>query len=204
MSACSTIETERRDWSDYRGPGYVYFQLEEPRPVEVLDDPLEPFNRAVGAANFVFLNYFVAPMSTAHRFLFPSRVRRRISNFTYTMAYPKRFVANAMEGDFLTAGIETFRFLVNGTIGLAGIFDPATDLGIEKPPPEDIGLALAAWGWDSSIFLNLPYFGPSSVRDGTGEIFNFALTPTNWIPGGFIVLGINSVSYTHLTLPTKA
>ena len=192
MSACSTIETERRDWSDYRGPGYVYFQLEEPRPVEVLGDPLEPFNRAVGAANFVFLNYFVAPMSTVHRFLFPPRVRRRISNFTYTMAYPKRFVANAMEGDFLTAGIETSRFLVNGTIGLAGIFDPATDLGIERPAPEDIGLALAAWGWDSSIFLNLPYFGPSSVRDGTGELFNFALTPTNWVPGGFIVLGINS------------
>ena len=81
VSACSTIETERRVWSEYKGPGYVYFQLEEPAPVEVLSDPLEPFNRAVGAANFVFLNYFVAPMSQAHRYIFPPPVRKRINNF---------------------------------------------------------------------------------------------------------------------------
>ena len=192
VSACSTIETERRDWSEYKGPGYVYFQLEEPAPVEVLSDPLEPFNRAVGAANFVFLNYFVAPMSQAHRYIFPPPVRKRINNFTYTMAYPKRLVANVMQGELGTAGVETSRFLINGTVGLAGIFDPATDLGIETPEPEDFGLAFARWGWDSSVFLNLPYFGPSSIRDGTGEIFNFALTPTNWVPGGFIILGINS------------
>ena len=192
FSACSTIETQRRDWSEYRGPGQVYFQLEEPGPVELLDDPLEPLNRAVGAANFIFLDYVVAPLSMAHRAVFPPPVRRRIDNFTYTMAYPKRLVANAMMGELKTAGVETSRFLINGTIGIAGLFDPAEDLGLARPDPVDVGLALGRWGWDSRVYLNLPYYGSSSIRDGTGELFNFALTPTNWVPGGFIFLGINS------------
>ena len=192
FSGCSTIETEKRDWSSYKGPGNVYFQMEEPHVVELLDDPLEPLNRVVGAANFIFLDYVVSPLSKAHRFIFPPVVRRRIDNFTYNMAYPKRLVANVMQGQVSAAGVETSRFLINGTIGIAGIFDPASELGLTRPDPEDVGLAFGRWGWDSRIYLNLPYYGSSSIRDATGELFNFVLTPTNWVPGGFIFLGINS------------
>lgn len=192
LSACSTIETEKRDWSSYKGPGNVYFQLDEPHPVELLEDPLEPLNRAIGAANFIFLDYVVSPLSKVHRFIFPPAVRARIDNFTYTLAYPKRLVANLLQGEGSTAGVETSRFLINGTLGIVGIFDPASDLGFARPDPEDVGLAFGRWGWDSRTYLNLPYYGSSSIRDATGELFNFVLTPTNWVPGGFLFLGINS------------
>jgi len=192
INACSTIETQKRDWGKYQGPGKAYFQLEEPVPVELLDDPLEPLNRIIGAANFIFLDYVVAPLSKAHRFVFPPSVRRRISNFSYTMAFPKRLVANMMMGELRVAGVETSRFLLNITVGLAGLFDPAMDLGLDKPAPGDVGLAFGRWGWKSRVYLNLPYYGSSSIRDGTGELFNFVLTPTNLLPGGFIFLGINS------------
>ncbi len=181
---CSSV-TQRNDWSTYTGPGREHFQKEE-ITLPLAPDPLEPVNRFVWAANDLFLLGIVAPVSTVWRFLVPAGVRASLVNAADNLGYPVRWVNNMLQGKIERAGDETDRFLINSTLGILGLFDVATERGIE-PSPQDLGRTLALRGWTDSPFLTLPLVGPSSTRDALGQLGDLALDPaTYYLPASVI------------------
>jgi ABC-type transporter lipoprotein component MlaA len=179
--ACSDIETRHRDWSAYDGPGVEDFRAPEPPMPEALEDPLQPANRAAYDFNVGLLRLAVQPAARGWRALTTPDVRRHLRQFGENMAFPVRLVSNLLQGELRRAGVEGARFLVNGTLGLLGVFDPATDLGLPAPRAEDVGRALGAWGWEPGAYVHLPVVGPSSDRDALGWAADAALDPATWL-----------------------
>ena len=177
LLACATPPTERRDWSAFTGPGKEHFQKEEFEFPDV-PDRLEPWNRGVAGLNRGLLLYVVDPLSSAWRWAVPQPVRSSLVRAGKNLGFPVRLVNNLLQGKFRGAGDETLRFLGNTLYGFAGLLDPMADrIGIQ-PSNEDFGQTLARWGWRNSTFLTLPFFGPSTVRDGVGLVVDMPLDPT--------------------------
>jgi ABC-type transporter lipoprotein component MlaA len=183
----------RRDWSGYDGPGAAAFH-HETLPPPNFPDPLEPLNRSVWAVNHALIVGVAVPFGRVYRFLIPRYVRDRVRDFASNLVFPRNLVANLLQGEWSSAGDETARFAVNTTVGVAGLWDPATDwLGIEAAP-EDFGQVFARWGWRPSTFVVLPIAGPSSIRDGVGLLPDAVLDPaTYFFPAG-PVLTFNEMS----------
>ena len=181
-SGCAT-QIQRRDWSEYDGPGAQYFEREE---VDVFDltDPIEPWNRGAWGFNHGLMVGVVRPLAWVYRSIVPGPVRRAVDRAATNLAWPRRFVTNLLQGKLRGAGRETGRFLINTTLGVAGLFDPAKAWGID-PSTEDFGQTFARWGWQPSNYLVLPVFGPSTFRDAVGAIPDAALDPaTHFFPLG--------------------
>ena len=129
-------------------------------------DPWEGFNRGVWWVDDKFDRYLFEPIAVGWRFVTPSVVRTRLRNVFQNLGFPLRFVNDLLQGDVKQAGRETGRFLMNTTVGVAGIFDPASRYGLEMRE-EDFGQTLGVWGVPPGAYVVLPFFGPSGVRDAT-------------------------------------
>ena len=141
-------------------------------------DPLEPMNRAVYEFNDTFDQAIATPVAKAYRGLLHVEIRNRISNFWSNIGDVFIGVNNVLQGK-LQDGIEDWaRVAFNSTIGLAGIHDVATDMGIEKHD-EDFGQTFGRWGVGSGPYLVIPFIGPSTLRDGTGLMLDFYFDPWN-------------------------
>ena len=127
-------------------------------------DPYEGFNRGVYKFNDTLDRAALKPIAKGYRKVTPGFVRAGIGNVLANLEYPGTFVNQFLQGKWALGFRDTGRFLLNSTLGVAGIFDVATPLGLEKND-EDFGQTLAVWGVPSGPFLNLPLFGPSSLRD---------------------------------------
>ncbi len=174
----------------------------------LLDDPLEPFNRFSLQITKPLLDWVVVPVAKAYRFAVPEPARRALDRASYNLTYPSRFVSLALQGEASRSGEETLHFLTNSTVGVAGLFDPASELGLASYP-EDVGQAFARWGIGPGFYLFLPFFGPGSARDAVGTAFDTVLNPLFWVPGpavpyvpvldvatgASLALGVNSFSF---------
>jgi phospholipid-binding lipoprotein MlaA len=129
-------------------------------------DPWEKYNRNVFAFNEGFDAAILKPVAEVWAKL-PDGVRECFSNAFFNLRGPSTAINNALQGKPEEAVSDVGRFLVNTTFGLAGCFDPASDLGLEKHR-EDFGQTLGVWGFGPGPYLVLPILGPSSVRDATG------------------------------------
>ncbi|MDX3885232.1 MULTISPECIES: MlaA family lipoprotein [Sphingomonas] len=141
-------------------------------------DPLEGFNRAVWGFNQTLDKVAMKPVSTVYRTITPRAARRGILHVFDNLTEPWSFVNNLLQGKPGRAVNNLGRFVVNTTIGVGGLADHATGLGI-KPAPEDFGQTLAAWGVKSSTYIVLPLFGPSTIRDGIGTGVGMFADPVN-------------------------
>src|SRR6185436_1722603 len=146
-SGCADIQTQRRDWSAYTGPGAEYFRVEEPPLPLGFRDPAQPFNRGLFAVNDWLVDWIVSPISVGWRFVFRPTVREHIAQFGTNLAFPTRALNQLAQGQAADAGRETVRFVINSTVGLLGFFDPASSWGLEAPRPEDTGQSLQRAGW---------------------------------------------------------
>jgi ABC-type transporter lipoprotein component MlaA len=175
---------KRRDWSAYEGPGAAVLQREQ-LPPPGFRDPLEPLNRSVWVLNHALIVGVADPVGWVYRLLIPRFARDRIRDFAANLVFPRNLAANLLQARWRSAGGETARFAVNTTVGLAGLWDPATHwLGIEAAP-EDFGQVFARWGWRASTYVVLPVGGPSSIRDGVGLLPDAILDPaTYFFPAG--------------------
>jgi len=183
-AACASPTHQPRDWSEFRGEGYEYFQREEVQ-FPLVDDPLERSNRAVSAVNRGLLRYVADPIASGWRILVPKPVRSALIRAATNLGYPVRLVNNLLQARWRGAGVETGRFLTNTTVGLVGLFDPARSRWGLLPSNADMGQTLAQWGWTDSTFFTLPLFGPSTLRDGLGTLGDMPLDPTFWLfPAG--------------------
>ena len=134
-------------------------------------DPLEGFNRGVFEFNQKLDEYAIKPVAEAYRFVLPEPVRKGITNFFQNILDIYNAGHNLLQGKPMDAVSDIGRFVVNSTLGILGIFDVATDMGLEKHP-EDFGQTFAVWGVPQGPYLVLPFFGPSTVRDGVGFGFD--------------------------------
>jgi len=176
-TACA-FPVERRSWADYDGPGAEFFHQEEVS-LPHFPDPLETWNRGAGTFNHFFLVGLVSPLSRVYRFVIPKYLRERIQNAAVNVVYPRRLFASLLEGQFRAAGDETLRFLTNTTVGIGGLYDPASRWGIPLTKA-DFGRTFAAWGWRRSTFVTLPLAGPSTVRDAVGLVPDTLLDPVTY------------------------
>lgn len=143
-------------------------------------DPLEPINRKVFAFNQVLDRYAVRPAAEAYTDITPDPLERVIGNFLSNLKYPITIANDLFQAKFHYALVDTGRFVVNSTVGILGLFDVATDLGLQARD-EDFGQTLGYWGLGRGVYLTLPLLGPSSARDLTGDVVDWFLDPTNQI-----------------------
>lgn len=140
-------------------------------------DPMERFNRGVWAFNQGVDKVAIKPATTVYRTVTPVPARRGITRIFSNLGEPFNFVNNLLQGKPGRAMNSLGRFVVNSTIGVGGLADHASDLGL-RPTPEDFGQTLAKGGARNSPYLVLPLLGPSTVRDGIGTAVQFLADPT--------------------------
>ncbi|MBX6393582.1 MAG: VacJ family lipoprotein [Burkholderiales bacterium] len=131
-------------------------------------DPIEPVNRAVFEFNDTVDRAVLKPVARGYKAVLPEPVRTGISNFFSNLRDPWIGLNQLLQGKVEEGVTDFMRFVVNTTFGLAGIFDVASEGGMEKHD-EDFGQTLGVWGLDTGPYLVLPFLGPSSVRDGVGR-----------------------------------
>ena len=140
---------------------------------EKVKDCFENINRGMFAFNQFLDNVIFEPVAKGYRYI-PSPVRVGTSNAIGNLSILVTVPNNLLQGDFKAAGVNSVRFVVNSTIGILGIFDPASSLGFEKQDKEDYGQTLAKLGMGPGCYLVLPVLGPSTVRDTAGAFINLA------------------------------
>lgn len=130
-------------------------------------DPLEPVNRALYRFNATFDEYLFLPVTRAYEFITPDYLEDRISGIFSNVAEVRNLANAILQGRPKTTATVFTRFLINTTVGIGGMWDPATGLGFREHK-EDFGQTLGWWGLKPGPYIVLPVFGPSSLRDTTG------------------------------------
>lgn len=143
-------------------------------------DPLEPVNRTVYAFNDGLDKAVVRPVARGYRAVVPQFVQTGVSNVFANAKYPVTLVNNLLQGKFKAAASDAARFTLNSTLGLGGLFDPATDVGLDLND-EDFGQTLGKWGVPPGPYLMLPFVGPYTVRDGFGALADDFSEPRSYL-----------------------
>ena len=145
--------------------------LKKNEPSEV-KDCFEKINRVTFALNQTLDGVIFKPVASMYKKL-PSPARTGVSNSLENISHLLTIPNNVLQGDFLQAGINTGRFIINTTIGILGIFDVAEYLGLTDYEKEDYGQSLAKYGVGPGCYIVLPVLGPSTMRDTLGSTLNF-------------------------------
>ena len=134
-------------------------------------DCFEPLNRATFRLNQGLDKVILKPVAKGYRAL-PTPIKKGTGNVLENLSTLVTIPNNVLQGDFKLAGINTGRLVVNTTLGVLGIFDPASEMGFPKYVKEDYGQTLGTWGVGPGCYLVLPVLGPSTVRDTAGMFVN--------------------------------
>ncbi|PZQ97880.1 MAG: VacJ lipoprotein [Cereibacter sphaeroides] len=132
-----------------------------------INDPNEAMNRKFHEFNKGFDTYIVRPSAFGYGGAAPGPIRNGIQNFALNLGTPSDIVNGLLQGRIGNAAQNTLRFAVNTTVGLGGLFDPATILGVTAKPT-DFGETLHVWGVGEGRYLDLPLIGPTTSRDVVG------------------------------------
>ncbi len=139
-------------------------------------DPWEKYNRRMHRFNNAVDRRIARPLARGYVKVVPRPVRLGVSNFFNNLSQPLTMVNSLLQGKPKQAGQSLGRFLLNSTVGIGGIFDPATRAKIPQKS-EDFGQTLGVWGWKRSRYFELPFFGPRTVRDVFGMAGDSPLSP---------------------------
>lgn len=154
-------------------------------------DPIEPFNRAMFEVNDALMHYMVRPFSWVYGSLLPKEAIQRIQLASDNLAFPGRFVSCLLQAKFTGSGIVITRFVMNSTVGVAGLFDPA-DAWLGLPTRnENMGQAFASWGIGPGFVLLIPLSTSINFRDQVGLLFDSLLDLKIIIPYAGTVAGVN-------------
>lgn len=139
-------------------------------------DPWEGMNRGIYKFNDTLDRAALKPVAKGYRTITPRWLRTGVGNFFANLTYPATIVNQFLQGKGKAGISDTGRFLVNTTIGVGGLLDVATPLGLQSHD-EDFGQTLAVWGVGSGPYVTLPFLGPSSLRDAPSRVFDYFLGP---------------------------
>ena len=162
------------------GPGA---QAQAQAQADQVNDPLEGTNRFLYKVNDGLDTYVFRPVALGYRNYVPGGVRRPIHNLLANAGAPVVFVNDVLQAKPRRAGDTMMRFLINTTVGGAGLFDVATGWGYPAHGT-DLGVTLALWGVGDGPFLFLPVLGPSNVRDASGFAGDTVFDPLTWATFG--------------------
>jgi phospholipid-binding lipoprotein MlaA len=165
-------------------------------PIDIYD-PLEGFNRRMYTFNYYFDKYLYLPVVNTYAFITPDYMEDRVSDFVDNVFEFNNFTNNLLQLKFKQAGITLGRFVTNSTIGIAGLWDPATGMGMSEQL-EDFGQTLGHYSVGHGPYIVLPVFGPSNLRDTTGLVTDSALFATTgppaWVDDDDVTLVFTGVS----------
>ena len=148
---------------------------------EGIPDPLEKLNRAFFQFNDKLYFWFLKPLASGYGAVVPRDIRKGVKNLFHNLSFPIRFVNCLLQAKIENAGDELCRFVVNSTIGVAGLVDVANTEFHIKGHEEDLGQTLATYGVGPGFFINWPVLGPSSVRGTIGFTGDSFLDPLNYM-----------------------
>ena len=151
-----------------------------PNSQRVPQDPWESWNRGVYRVNDKLDRAIAKPVAKTYVRFVPKPIQTGVSNFFDNLDTPTVMINDALQGKFMAAVNDLGRFLLNSTVGLAGILDPATPAGLAHNN-EDFGQTLGKWGVHPGPFLELPIFGPSDIRDASGRVVDSYTNPRQYI-----------------------
>jgi phospholipid-binding lipoprotein MlaA len=137
-------------------------------------DRFERFNRSVYRFNVTLDHAILRPVTRLYVKVTPRPVRIGVNNFMTNLGYPVTIVNSFLQGKVTDSVTDTARLLVNTTIGIGGLFDPASDMGLDRHQ-QDFGQTMGRWGMHSGPYLMLPFLGPSTVRDAFGLVPDYLL-----------------------------
>lgn len=161
-------------------------------------DPYEPFNRKVHDFNMAFDATMLKPPARLYKAVVPARVRKGVNNFYNNLDMMPTVANDLLQAEGKWAIKDSWRFIVNSSLGVGGIFDVATQFGL-PPHSNDLGLTLAKWGDKKSPYIVIPFIGPSTIRDGSGWLFQFALySPYVYIENDALVFSLIGLRYIDL------
>jgi phospholipid-binding lipoprotein MlaA len=152
------------------------------------NDPAEPTNRKIFAANQFVDHHAMQPVAHGYENYVPGRVRNSLHNFVSNLGQPAVAVNDVLQGNLHRAWTTTQRFAINTTVGGVGLFDVATDW--HRPAHEaDFGQTLEVWGVGTGPSVQLPLFGPSNVRDSVGKVVGLVTNPASVVPAVGVATG---------------
>lgn len=152
-------------------------------------DPYEGMNRKVMAFNDSADRLVLKPIAQGYVKVTSEGVRRTVTNFYDNLGYPLTVINQFLQGKVKLGFSDLGRFVVNSTLGILGLFDVATELGLDYHH-EDYGQTLGVWGVDSGAYLVVPLWGPATTRSGAGDIASFYTYPTRLIDDEAIRYGL--------------
>jgi phospholipid-binding lipoprotein MlaA len=141
------------------------------------NDPLEPFNRAIFSFNDALDRAVLAPVARGYQAVVPELARQGVSNFFGNFGDGWSAINQLLQGKGEAAATMTMRVATNTLFGIGGLFDVASDLGMERRS-EDFGQTLGWWGMPAGPYLVWPFFGPSTLRDSLGRPLDMAWSPS--------------------------
>jgi phospholipid-binding lipoprotein MlaA len=164
-------------------------------------DPLEPVNRAIFGFNEFVYKYLMTPLAKGYNAVVPEPIRSGLSSVLSNLDGPVILANDLLQGEFARAGDTAARFVINTTLGVGGIADPAGDLGFKKHS-EDFGQTLGVWGMNEGFYIVLPLLGPSSPRDAIGKLvvdgyfdpLGYYLDDTDNEEWGYVKSGVSGFS----------
>lgn len=163
------------------------------------DDPYESLNRKTHKFNMAFDATVIKPPAKLYKAIVPPKLKTGIDNVYNNVNMLPTIANDLLQADFNDAIKDTWRFLINSTFGIAGIFDIAASDFSLPPHSNDLGITLAKWGDKQSPYFVIPFLGPSTFRDGMGVIFDYALfTPYPYISSDQILYSIIGLRYIDL------
>lgn len=146
-----------------------------------VNDPIEPVNRAVHGFNEVFDHLLLKPAATIYHDAVPQFGRQRVTNALNNLNEPVNAVNSLLQGDVQQTFTSLWRFVLNSTLGVAGLFDFADENATLKYRKEDFGQTMGHWGAGPGPYIELPIIGPSSVRDVIGLAVDIVSNPFTWM-----------------------
>ena len=177
----------------------------EERDIGLASDPLEPVNRAFFHFNDKLYFWVLKPVSHGYAYVVAEDIRMCVQSFMKNLLAPVRIVNNLLQGKVVNSGVETARFVINSTLGIVGLGDPAkTEFGL-SPKDEDFGQTLGVYGLGEGVYICWPFWGPSNVRDTIGLAGDFFLSPVSYVAmsdsgAGMAIKAGKEVNDTSLTL----
>jgi phospholipid-binding lipoprotein MlaA len=158
--------------------GVVLSACSTPDVTSAIHDPFEVQSRKTHAGSKKLDRKVLRPIAMAYGEILPEPVRIGVSNFSANLSLPGTIVNDVLQLNIEDAAHNTLRFLVNTTIGLGGVMDPAQAAGAE-PRPSDFGETLHVWGAQEGAYIELPVLGPSTTRDAVGKVVDYFLDPVS-------------------------
>jgi phospholipid-binding lipoprotein MlaA len=152
-------------------------------------DPWESWNRGVYKFNDVLDRAIAHPAASAYVKYVPQPIRTGVDNFFSNLDTPTVLINDALQGKFLAAASDLGRFVLNTTVGIGGILDPATSAGLARNN-EDFGQTLGKWGVHAGPFVELPILGPSDLRDGPARLVDTYTNPRQYIKNNGVKYGL--------------